>query len=356
MKASLLKESLEIAIRAKRPAMIWSSPGMGKSQIVKQVADKLYAKKFNIEFDKFGKPRNAKTGKYCERPYFIDVRASLLDPVDLRGIPRIDEDNVTRWCRPVFFPIDGEGIVFLDELTAAVPIVQASLYQWVLDGKLGEATMGEGWTIVAASNRDTDRAVTYRMPTPLRNRFIHIDLDFDIAEWVEWAFTKKPEPVSHEIIDFARARPKLLSNFDPTKNENAFGTPRSVGDFLDDIFKQKPSEELTYELYKGIVGEGVASEFLAHLKVYGKLPKPELCLTQPEDAPVPTDPSSLYALCGSLASVVNEKLVEGFFKYISRIPVEFSVLAVRDTAKLHKSLIKTRPFVEWASKNANVLI
>ncbi len=93
----------------------------------------------------------------------VDIRAVLLDPVDLRGLPSVGGDGTAHWCPPSFLPTEGEGILFLDELNAAPPLVQAACYQLVLDRKVGEYTLPDGWTVVAAGNRESDRAVTHRM-------------------------------------------------------------------------------------------------------------------------------------------------------------------------------------------------
>ncbi len=107
----------------------------------------------------------------------------------------------------------------LDELNAAPAMVQASCYQLVLDRKLGEYTLPDGWAIIAAGNRDSDRAATTRMPTPLRNRFVHLDFEADLQEWSEWAIQANVRP---EIIAFLRFRPELLSQFD--RDQKAFPT------------------------------------------------------------------------------------------------------------------------------------
>jgi len=140
-----------------------------------------------------------------------DVRALLLDPVDLRGLPFLGNDGRSKWASPEFLPQEGSGILFLDELNAAPAMVQASCYQLVLDRRLGEYTLPESWAIIAAGNRDSDRGATTRMPTPLRNRFVHLDFEVDVQEWSEWATQAGIRP---EVIAFLRFRPELLSVFD----------------------------------------------------------------------------------------------------------------------------------------------
>ncbi|MDE3179672.1 MAG: MoxR family ATPase, partial [Acidobacteriota bacterium] len=135
MKPSGIAEALRVLVRARQPVFVWSGPGMGKSSVVAQVAAGL---KLQLR----------------------DVRALLLDPVDLRGLPFLGSDGRSNWATPDFLPQDGEGILFLDELNAAPAMVQASCYQLILDRKLGEYALPDGWAIVAAGNRDSDRAVT----------------------------------------------------------------------------------------------------------------------------------------------------------------------------------------------------
>ena len=150
MKPSRLHNVLTSLMQQRWPAFIWGPPGIGKSSIVRDIAEK------------------------ASLPV-IDLRASLLDPTDLRGIPSISNGLAT-WCPPAFLPRPNQapGLLFLDEINAAPPLVQASLYQLVLDRRIGEYELPPGWWIVAAGNRQQDRAVTFRMSSALVNRFIHL--------------------------------------------------------------------------------------------------------------------------------------------------------------------------------------
>ena len=161
MKASAVANALRTLVAAHQPAFIWGPPGVGKSSVIAQLARSL-----NLSLR--------------------DIRALLLDPVDLRGLPYV-ADGRSRWAIPEFLRADGAGILFLDELNAAPGMVQAAFYQLVLDRRLGEYMLPGGWVIIAAGNRDGDRAYTTRMPTPLRNRFVHLDFEVDAQEWSEWA-------------------------------------------------------------------------------------------------------------------------------------------------------------------------
>ena len=141
----------------------------------------------------------------------IDVRASLLDPTDLRGIPTVENGRAV-WCPPSFLPTadDGPGgILFFDELSAAPPLVQASLYQLVLDRRVGEYELPDGWRIVAAGNRQEDKSVVFRMPAALANRFVHLDFEVDYDDWRDWAVARGIHPL---VIGFLGLRRELLSS------------------------------------------------------------------------------------------------------------------------------------------------
>ena len=327
MKPSMIKEAVKVHYKAKQPMFLWGGPGVGKSQVIKQATEELEVS-------------------------LIDLRAVLLDPVDLRGIPAVNGDLKAHWCPPAFLPYSGNGILFLDELPAAPPLVQAACYQLVLDRKLGEYTLPDGWLVLGAGNRETDKAVVHRMPSPLANRFVHVDYDVDLDDWVEWALNHN---IQTEIISFIRFRPALLSNFDPMKNEKAFPTPRSW-EFVSKLLNVSPSFDLEYSLFTGCVGNGAATEFAAFMRICRQLPDPDMILMNPEREKVPTDPATLYAICGALSARASEQTIPSIVKYGNRMPDEFSVLLIRDSVLKDKNVTRTRAYIEWATKHKDVLI
>jgi len=326
MKSSAVKKAIKTCYKARRPFFLWGQPGVGKSDTVRQAAEELQVE-------------------------LRDVRATLLDPVDLRGLPSPDGGKV-KWLIPDFLPQNGVGMLFLDELNSAPPATQAACYQLILDRKLGDYELPDGWLVCAAGNRETDRAVTNRMPSPLSNRLIHMDFDVDQRDWEAWALGAG---VMTETIAFLRFRPALLHQFDPTKNEKAFPTPRTW-EFASDLLKQAPGEDIEFDMLKGTVGEGAAAELLSFLRIFRSLPNPDAVLMMPLTAPVPTDPATLYALCGALAAKASEQVMDRMCTYANRLPDEYSVLLIRDVVHRAPNSINTRGYIEWASKHADVLI
>jgi hypothetical protein len=318
--------------------MLHGSPGVGKSQVVKQVATKL-----GIEM--------------------IDLRLSQLDPVDLRGVPSVTK-NKTVWNVPSFLPTSGKGILFLDEINSAAQATQAAAYQLVLDRKLGDYELPDGWSMVAAGNRTTDRAIVNQMSTALKNRFTHINYEVNNEDWCDWALTND---IAIEVLGFVRFRPMLLNEFEQRndskeerervqrlKDAQAFATPRSW-EFMSKVVKEQPANDIEYELYSGIVGEGCAAEFMGYLKYYRNLPNLDALLMNPDKAKVPDEPAVLYALSTGLAAKATPDNMERVVKYALRMPPEFQVLLVKDAVMRDSALTNTKSFNEWASKNSNIL-
>ena len=199
-----LAATLKVLVEARQPVMVWGPPGCAKSEIAQQVA--------------------AEGGRtYC------DVRALLLDPVDLRGIPWRDQDNRTRWAAPDFLPPSTSTALYLvnlEELPSGVPMVQAALFQLVRDRKCGEYELPEGASLMACGNRQADRGVVHRMPTPLASRFVHLEIKVDAPDWCAWAAGSGIAP---EVLFYIQMRPDMLHQFDPQSREAAVRLSQDVG-------------------------------------------------------------------------------------------------------------------------------
>lgn len=328
MKPTQVEQALRIAINAHRPAFIWGPPGIGKSDVVAKVAKSLGRE-------------------------LTDMRLSLCDPTDLKGFPQPDKKTgTTHWLPSDELPTpkDGPGILFLDELNAAPQAVQAAAYQLLLNRRIGNYELPEGWDIVAAGNRDTDRGATHRMPAPLSNRLIHINYDVSLEDWSKWAIDNG---IRTEVLGFLRFRPNLLHAFDP--NQKAFPTPRSW-QFVNDLLEQNMPGDIQYEMLAGTVGEGAAAELEGFLRTYQQMPSPDAILLNPDSVPVPEDPATLYALSTALGMRASQQTISNILKYTDRMPVEFNVVTVRDAVRKDPSVASTRPFIDWSVKHSDVLL
>jgi hypothetical protein len=321
MKPSEVARALAALVPTGRPVYLWGPPGCGKSAVVRQAAASL-------------------------KRDLVDVRATLLDPVDLRGLPKLSDDTAV-WCPPAFLPRAGEGILFLDELAQAAPLVQAACLQLTLDRKIGEYELPAGWSVIAASNRAEDRAGTHRLITPLLNRFVHLDLDVSADDWQQWAVAAE---VSPEVRAFLRYRPGLLFRFDPAAQERAFPTPRAW-QFVSDVLG-RAGDDLVHPVVSGCVGDGPAAEFVGFLKLYRELPDLDQVLLRPDSAPVPKEPAVLYALVGALVERCrsDQAPLPHFVKYALRLPEEFGVLALRDALAVNPKLVGLPAVQQWIAR------
>ena len=329
MTAKTITKSLHSLIESQIPTFIWGAPGVGKSSIVKQIAQEL-----DVEF--------------------IDLRLSLLDPTDLKGIPFFDKHTHRAvWASPSFLPHDEDtsGILFLDELNAAPPSVQASAYQLILDRKIGEYTLPKNWAIVAAGNRENDRGVTFRMPSPLANRFVHLDFDVDVEDWKNWAYKAD---IHSAVISFISFENSQLFMFQADAMQKSFATPRSW-EYVSNILNSSAGEELLLDLISGAVGEESAIKFLSFKKVFSELPLIKDILDGNETF-YPTSPQALHALISSIiANVKSDEELENVLKYALELKSEFSVLLVQDLGQNGANLERLKSWSLWVERFSYLL-
>jgi len=309
------KRSIRKAIQTRRPVFLWGPPGIGKSGIVKQI------------------------GEDAGREV-IDVRLALWEPTDIKGIPYYNaEKGAMVWAPPAELPTDPEStaVIFLDELNSAPPAVQAAAYQLILNRKVGTYTLPKGVDIVAAGNREGDRGVTYRMPAPLANRFIHLEMKIDFDDFQEWAVMNAVHP---EVVGYVGFAKQDLYDFDPKSPSKAFATPRSWV-FVSDLLKDDDTDiDTLHNLVAGAVGDGLAVKFMAHRKIAGRLPKAEDILSgKVKDLQI-KEVSAMYSLTVSLCYELKDQAekksktfdsqADNFFRYMmDNFPTELVVMGAK---------------------------
>ena len=330
MRPKQITQSITHLIDKKIPTFLWGSPGIGKSSIVKQIAQKKQIK-------------------------FIDLRLALLDPTDLKGIPFLDSTNHQAiWAPPVFLPKDGEGVLFLDELNSAPPAVQASAYQLVLDRKVGEYVLPDGWSIIAAGNLESDKAIVYKMASPLANRFVHLNMEVDTQDWIEWAYSQK---IDESIIAYINYKPNNLFNFDAKSYKKSFATPRSWS-YVDQIIKTNIDKTILNEVIAGAIGEALAIDYLSFSKVFKKLPNID-DIFDGNSQEYSDEVDVLYALCSVLTTQLiaspTPKRVENLLKYSLKLQPEFSVMLIQDLQRQNVPLDYSDIFEQWVERFAYLL-
>ena len=324
-----LKEITLLYIKARQPVMWWGPPGVGKTDAAWQIG--------------------AALGRHVH-----DWRTNLRDPVDARGLPVADlQNNVARWLRPNDLPFEGsefpdDTILFLDEINAGNPSMQAVAMQLVHERRIGEHRLKPGVDIIAAGNRLSDRGVAQRMPTTLANRFAHLEVEPDTEAVIVHANATGWNPM---VVVTLRLRPELVHQM-PEKDPRAFPTPRAweaVSRIAD------APEKLRFAAVAGIVGDGPAAEFEAVARVFSKIPPIEIILNAPDTTPVPDDLSARYAIATAIARHARPQNFAAVIKYADRMPKEFGVLAVVDAVRRDATLTACPAYVDWSIRNKEVL-
>jgi hypothetical protein len=243
------------------------------------------------------------------------------------------------WAPPSELPTDPEStaIIFLDELNSAPPAVQAAAYQLILNRRVGTYELPKGVDVVAAGNREGDRGVTYRMPAPLANRFIHLEAKVDFDDFQEWAVMNGVHP---EVLGYVGFAKQDLYDFDPKSPSKAFATPRSWV-FVSDLLKDDDCDTDTlHNLVAGAVGDGLAIKFMAHRKIAGRLPKAEDILKgKVKDLQI-KEVSAMYSLTVSLCYELKDQAekkakdfdsqADNFFRYMmDNFPTELVVMGAK---------------------------
>ena len=293
------------------PVLLWGKPGVGKSSFLEELA----VEEFPV----------------------ITLIASIHDPTDFSGLP-IQHEGKVRYAIPEWvenFGTEGNGLLFLDELTTAPPAVQAALLRVVLERKVGFHELPKNVRIVAAANPPDLMSGGWELTPPLRNRFVHLQWDLPANVYIsalEKGFEKvdlpKIDPTAHAallphwkllVAAFLKRSPNLLYT-SPENDPYAFASPRTW-DFTASLLtscdllgiapkKEQKATVACMELIKGAVGEGVAIPLLQFLNSL-KLPDPEEVLDQKEKPNMHRlNDSEIYVLFGSLNRVLKERMQE----------------------------------------------
>ena len=323
-------KAIRKAFSKKRPVFLWGPPGIGKSEVVESIATDLGG-------------------------HMIDMRMAQMEPTDLRGIPFYNRDSgKMEWAPSTELPDEDLAaqypviVLFLDEMNSAPPAVQAAAYQLILNRRLGKYVLPDNVVIIAAGNRDSDKGVTYRMPKPLANRFVHLEMRADFASWQEWAVNKG---IHKDVVGFLSFAKQDLYDFDSKSASHAFATPRSwtfVSELLDD--EDTSDNETMFNLIAGAVGDGLATKFMAHRKIASEMPNPEKILTGEVKDLKTKEISAMYSLTVSLCYALREysmskncdkkmlhSMMDNYLSFMmANFETELVVMGARTALKLYK--------------------
>lgn len=327
------EEFIKVCIRSKLVPMVHGSPAIGKSSIVKSIAEQ-----YNLEL--------------------IDLRLAQCDPTDLLGFPHVDKEREKANYIPMeTFPIEGDTVpegkngwlLFLDEFNSADRSVQKAAYKLVLDKMVGKYNLHKKVAIVCAGNLDTDNAIVEDMSTALQSRLVHAELALNVESWLDFALKNG---FHHHITSFIQFKPDALYTFKADHSDYTYASPRTW-EFVNSIYKElgyDASNPIAHPAIAGAISQGTALEFIGFTKIYKDLPKFDDILANPEGTKVPTEPSIQYALSGSLSNFFNKDNAKKLMAYIERLPVEFQVVTLREIIKRDASNMSLPALQDWIQK------
>jgi hypothetical protein len=301
---------------------VQSSPGMGKSTIMRSIADEFML-------------------------HLIDHRLSTSAPEDLSGLPEFytDEHGVRRARFVPFdlFPVANTPIppnkdgfmLFLDEANSGTKQVQAACYKLILDKMTGQFPLHPNCAITMAGNLTTDRAIVNPLSTAMQSRVIHIEMQIDFGEWLEDVAIQ--QAYDERIIAFLNWKEPYLMDFNPDHNEKTFCCPRTW-EFMNNLIKNRPVTDNDTTLFAGAITSGVAVEFTQFCEIYKDLTKIEDVLRDPTGTEVPHGADRKWAVVSHLMGKVEEKTFPDVAKYINRFDLSFRVL-------FYRTLIATKPML-----------
>lgn len=332
------------------PLMVWGAPGLGKSTIIRKVAEE-----FGIGF--------------------IDVRLAQREPVDVRGLPVPDrERKCVDWLVSGEWPREGKGILLFDELTAADRSLQVAAYELILDRRLGDLyKVPDGWYICAAGNRVDDAAVAATMSSALANRFMHVELAGDVEAWAAWAVRNNVHPA---VIGFLRFRPECLLRQENENLERGWPTPRSwerVSVMLRIIPDARENETLLRKVVYGLVGNRAGVEFVEYFKLNAEFEDVRrMMLDDSIPVSIPAKIDRKYAFCAGLAYFVwrgkteEEKrdLLNGFYRISQKLTSDFACMTMCDAmtgcgvigeTEAAKKLFHHPEYKKWAALHGKTM-
>lgn len=359
------EELIEIIKRSyytKTSLFIQGAIGIGKSYSVREAAKQI-AQELSLEFKETKAPI-LYPDKFC----LVDQRFSQKDAGEVLGIPEDyaivkynghielvpikhfdiftskwkDKyeiiDYTTKWTAPVWFPREGHGIIFADELPLAPPLVRNAIWELINDRALGDYELPDGWIVIGAGNRGhIDGCPEFKFEAPLCDRFSWYELSIpSIESWSKWAAEHNIDP---RIISFLRVRPSNLYTYNPKHKEKAFATPRSW-EYTSKLINGIDDLDQIFMYASGRVGTYVAQEFVSFLKLRDKLKDPEEYIENPETIEIPSENDLLYALCTSLIEYLfyhvknnpedkSREILRRIFLIANRIPREYCTFMIK---------------------------
>lgn len=335
------------ALRSGHNLLIVGPPGCGKTDVMKAAAQEYLDKTHNGEGD-------------------IHVFHPVCDDqTTYGGLGFPSEDRTYAKMLPygnlhLLIEAKRETIAIIDDLGQANPQVQAALMQIVQERTINGHHISDFVKFLACTNRKEDRAAVSGIITPLRGRFTIINFETNVPDWVKWANENHMPPA---LISYIQTHPEMLH--EPPQTEKKDSSRHHANDITNSFNPRNIAEvglwmieglplSLEHEIFRGRCGDNWAADFSQYLKIYREMDDPEEYFTNP-DKPLPSDPSTAFAVCSELAHRANKKNINGFYAFAMRLDAEYSTFMVFSALQRNKKLSENAGLAPWTAKYAPYL-
>jgi MoxR-like ATPase len=331
-------------LHAGKVPMLVSDPGLGKSSLGRQIAEK-----HNLKF--------------------VDIRLSQCDPVDLNGFPSVDKERGRGTYLPMdMWPLEGDELpinpktgkqysgwfIMLDEINSCPKAVEVASYKILLDREVGMHKLNKRVWLMGAGNLKTSKAVVNDTGTAQQSRMVWFEIQAHMPTWIRWA---DKAGIDHRVKSYLQFKPDMLHKFDPNHQDKTFPCPRTWH-FMSDIMKPwvltVPQTKLP--TIAGTVGAGPAREFHSFCQIYEDIPTMDQIMADPEHCHFGNEPSMHYALAGMIAANLKASNAAILFTFLNRLAADFQVTAVRAAIARDRSIKKEAAFREWYKTKSYELV
>ena len=357
-------DMLRVSWRTKSPLMTYGAPGIGKSEIIRQVFPDI-AKAMDRKFTEWAHLTREEKARCIREPdkYFIlsDQRIGGMDSSELRGLPKFSEE----WLETVPYSWIGyftqpaaAGVIFFDEINLAAPTVAGQAYEIILARTVADRKVAQEVLLVAAGNRATDRAFTFEMPSPLRDRFNEIELQPDVKSWTKWASNHGINP---HLISFVNWKDMYLFTLDKVKNGEKGSSPRSIARASTLIGDDEISSNMVRKYITASCGSAFAIEFQAYVKYYKELNWSTL-LENPETV-CGFSVDKCWAVAGGIVERFNRdtKLFDKLLAIVGNMKKDFAIVCLKmlcnnNAEKFRKAVKDSTMFPKLAKEYGKYLL